>query len=72
MKEMRGRGKMGIVNDEYVRATCKPGTADCCRYLTMSPDGWECAKTNPGLKAHLDARVAANDIRAVGDNCDGK
>lgn len=58
--------------DDYdVKTVCKPGTAECCRYLTMAPDGWSCEKFT-GLKNILDARVAAGTIRAVGDNCPGK
>lgn len=55
----------------YIENVCKPGKADCCRYLVMS-EGWECAKLHPGLKLMLDDRVKAGTIRAVGDNCEGK
>lgn len=50
---------------------CKMGQGNLtCRYLGFG-DGWTCLKfTN--LKAMLDARVAANSMRAQGDNCDGQ
>lgn len=59
------------MKDKFVKEICKPGTAECCRYLLMGGNGWECAKLQPQTKAHLDDRVARNDMRATGDNCDG-
>ena len=59
------------LTDDHVKAVCQPGTTECCRFLMMSPDGWECGKftTVAGL---LNRRVAQQDIRAVGDNCEGR
>lgn len=57
--------------DQYVKAVCQPGTHQCCRYLTMSPTGWNCEK-NTQLGRQLDARVAAGTMRATGDNCEGR
>jgi hypothetical protein len=62
---------MGILKDDYVKKVCQPGTEKCCRYLMMGSGGWECAKLT-SLKAHFDQRVAEHNIRAVGDNCDGR
>ncbi len=60
--------------DDYERYTlevCRIGQrAACCRYLTMSPQGWGCEK-HTGLGRVLDARVAAEDMNARGDNCAG-
>lgn len=63
---------MGIINDEtHVFDTCKPGTTECCRYLTVGGRGWECEKNGP-LQPLLDDRVARGTMRATGDNCGGK
>jgi len=58
-------------DDMYVKAVCKVGQLECCRYLTMGPNGWSCEKGTPALKALLDDRVAKGTIRARGDNCEG-
>jgi hypothetical protein len=61
-----------MLDDQHVKSVCKMGQgAACCRYLIMSVGGFECAKLT-ALKAHLDARVAKEDMRARGDNCPGK
>lgn len=57
---------------EYAKLICKIGQGyDCCRYLTMSPEGWSCEK-NGRLKKYLDHRVITKTITARGDNCPGK
>ena len=58
------------MNDEYVTETCKPGTHECCAYLTMGAGGWECAK-NSSMRFHIDLRLAEGTMRAVGNNCEG-
>ena len=64
---------MGAINDAHVKAACRPGAgADTCRYLTMGPDGWNCAKTDEGVKRQLDARVARGLMTSRGDNCEGR
>lgn len=56
---------------EWIKGTCKIGQgANCCRYLTMSANGWCCEK-NTDLRALLDRRVAEETITARGDNCEG-
>lgn len=60
-----------VISNEDAQKICKPGTEECCRYLTMTASGWECAK-NTALKGILDARVGAGTMRATGDNCDGR
>jgi len=58
-------------DDAYVRSVCRPGEGKAtCRYLTMAPTGWSCAK-HTSMADYLDERVAANTINAQGDNCDG-
>jgi hypothetical protein len=58
------------MTDAYLKRNCKPGTAECCRYLVCGGDGFECAKLTD-MKAYLDQRVVEGTIRAVGDNCKG-
>lgn len=59
------------VTDQWAENVCAIGKgAACCRYLTMSPKGWECAKHSE-LATMLDDRVAAGTINARGDNCEG-
>ena len=59
------------MNDQ-VKNVCKIGQGhDCCRYLIMGIEGFECAK-NTSLKHALDLRVANKTITAQSDNCDGK
>ncbi len=54
-----------------IKEVCKIGQGkDCCRYLTMGPNGFECAKLNLGLMLTIDARVES--MNAKGDNCEGK
>ena len=60
-----------MTNNEYVMNTCKLGQgAECCRYLTMGIDGWECAKNKP-LARIIDERFKADMMNAQGDNCEG-
>lgn len=55
---------------DHVTTTCKPGTEECCAYLTMDIDGWSCAKLTP-LKFQIDLKLAEGTIKATGDNCEG-
>lgn len=58
--------------EPYVKNVCKLGQGhECCRYLLLSPDGWECAKVT-GLKVLLDDRVKMEKMNARGDNCEGQ
>lgn len=57
---------------EHILNVCKIGQGhDCCRYLVMGTEGFECAK-HTELKTLLDNRVATETITARGDNCEGK
>jgi len=59
--------------NEQIKTVCKIGQGhDCCRYLVMSPEGFECGKLEMPVKKVLDSRVQAGTITARGDNCDGK
>jgi hypothetical protein len=60
------------IMNNHIKDVCKIGQRkDCCRYLAVGPDGFECLKSSD-LKAHIDDRVRRNDMVAQGDNCDGK
>lgn len=65
--------KIGDFPDrEYTKSVCKIGQGtDCCRYLTMHPDGWSCEKHSE-MSKYLDYRVAIGTFKARGDNCSGK
>jgi len=57
---------------EHVKNVCKIGQGhDCCRYLVVGPNGFECMK-NTSLAPVLDKRVTDETISARGDNCEGK
>jgi hypothetical protein len=63
--------KLGYITEEHAKAVCKPGTTECCRYLTMGPRGWSCEKHST-LSLAIDKRVAEGTMRAIGDNCEGR
>lgn len=57
--------------DAYRSETCRIGQGHaCCRYLTIGAAGWGCEKIT-SLKRLLDIKVAAGEMTARGDNCDG-
>jgi hypothetical protein len=59
-------------DDKWAREVCLVGKGEiCCRYLTMAPGGWSCAK-HTSLRTLLDNRVATKTMHARGDNCPGK
>lgn len=59
------------LSDDFVNETCKPGSAECCRYLTMGRDGWACQKLT-GVGLYIDKRVEAGTMKAKSDNCPGQ
>jgi hypothetical protein len=57
----------------YIDEVCKAGQgARCCRFLVMGPGGFRCGKLDRSLAATINARVAANNMNARGDNCEGR
>lgn len=59
------------LTEEHIKAVCKfqDGHATC-RFLTLGPDGMECAKyTN--LHMMITQRADEKAMRAQGDNCEG-
>lgn len=60
------------MNEQHLNEVCRPGQgAISCSYLGMGGAGWRCLKIHDGLKDAIDARRAANTMRAMGDNCEG-
>lgn len=58
--------------DEWAKTVCKIGQGHkCCRYLTMSPDGWSCQK-HGSLASTLDAKARLGQMVARADNCLGR
>ena len=58
--------------DEWTKTVCKIGQGhDCCRFLTMSPEGWSCEKHSP-LARILNQRAMRAQMIARSDNCRGK
>lgn len=52
---------------------CKIGQgADCCKYLLMGSEGFECGKIDKEMKKTIDENWAKNAHVAQSDNCEGK
>jgi hypothetical protein len=64
-------GARGMTGSAQVSAVCRPNTHDCCRYLCMNQNGWQCGKLSERLRAYIDDKVGKGEWRAKGDNCDG-
>lgn len=62
---------LNVISEEHLLNVCKRGQKECCAYIGFGPDGWECLKVKPGMKATIDARLAEGSMRAKGDNCAG-
>lgn len=57
---------------KWAKEVCRMGQGhDCCRYLTMGPDGWSCQKHGQ-FTALLDSRALAREMVARADNCEGR
>ncbi len=58
---------------DWIKDVCKIGQgAECCKYLVMGGNGFECMKFNRLNKAVIDASWSEFDHVAQGDNCPGK
>ncbi len=58
--------------NQIIEHTCKIGQgADCCKYLVIGGDGWECCKVTPENKALIDRNWETTEHVAQGDNCEG-
>jgi len=55
-----------------IKDVCKIGQGhNCCRYLVMGAQGFECVK-HSAMASLLDQRVQQETITARGNNCEGK
>jgi len=58
---------------DHIKNVCKIGQgAECCKYLTMSVNGWGCERVNPRNKEVIDQKWATEEHVAQGDNCEGQ
>lgn len=57
--------------EKHVLEVCQPATTECCAYLAVSSDGWECCKIS-SLRSAIDLRLSEGTMRATGDNCPGR
>jgi hypothetical protein len=57
---------------EYIETTCKIGQgAQCCKYLLVCSNGFECAKVDSAFKEVVDRVWATAHRVPQGDNCRG-
>ena len=45
---------------------------ECCRYLVMGCNGFECLKISPEMKQTINDKWAVEQHVAQGDNCSGR
>jgi len=63
--------RSSYLSDKQASEVCGLGKGGkCCRYLGMGQGGWRCLKHSE-FRATIDARFAAGQMAAQGDNCDG-
>ncbi len=61
-----------IIDDDYAAGVCKmKDGVQCCRYLMMTTEGFECAKHPENLAYRKRIDMRQNQMVASGDNCDG-
>ncbi len=61
---------MGL-DKKHVGEVCGIGKgARTCSFLTMAPEGWECAKGTSAEQV-INARREAGTMNAAGNNCSG-
>lgn len=59
------------ISQIHLNQVCKIGQEnECCRYLTVGPQGFQCER-HTELRMALDAKVNAGEMVAQGDNCEG-
>lgn len=60
-----------VIQKLYVKETCKLGQgSDCCAYLVMGTEGFECVKGTT-LAYQIELNLAEGSWNAKGDNCAG-
>jgi hypothetical protein len=56
----------------HIDTVCKLGQGpECCSYLIVGKDGFQCAKDNPIFRGIIKSRREEGTIGAMGDGCDG-
>lgn len=62
-----------IMSVEHAKSVCKMGAGggQCCRYLTMGSDGFECARLDESFAKEIDERADNGKMNAISKNCDG-
>lgn len=60
-----GEGNSCAVEDEDALRICKPRTADCCVFLALSADGFECRKFDSYMARNILDRVGKKQMNAT-------
>lgn len=56
----------------HIKEVCKIGQgAECCKYLVVGEEGFQCCKTDPLNKKIIDDNWRNTPHVAQGDNCEG-
>lgn len=63
-----------LLTEEHVHQVCQPGSENTCSFLIVSAEGLECAKRLPETRffRDIDDRRNKGEMKAKGDNCEGK
>ena len=62
-----------INTSTHVVKVCRPGHgAETCRFLTMSHDGWACARGNGELEEYIAKQMKRGLLTARAINCSGR
>lgn len=59
-----------LLTEKHIKDTCKPSTIDCCAFLVMGMNGFQCAK-GTDLEPSISQRLFLGMMRATGNNCEG-
>ena len=68
---LKRKGAVMKISDDHLKSVCRFGTKECCAYLSLGGDGWQCLRVQPSLKKIIDDRLKEGSMNAVCDNCDG-
>ena len=73
MLEIRQKSRPDLCTvKDQLKAVCKIGQGeDCCRYLLVGGNGFECGKVDQQTKSTIDLRVEIGGMLSKGDNCEG-
>jgi hypothetical protein len=60
------------INDNHLKKFCKIGQGvECCRYVMVGKNGFECLKNIPKAKKLIDEQIKNRSDFPKGDNCNG-